>query len=166
MVSIIDDILDFVKTLTLVDFVFYFSIMILIILIVSLIYIVRNSEDDELLFNEEKSNEEENLDLASIAKEIDERPSNNIDLTAYQQEQEEKAIISYDELINHQKNYAINYKEENSNLGINIKEIDTNNISISTDKSEKSKQDHNFVLSYDKEEAFLATLKKLNELLN
>ena len=83
MVSIIDDILDFVKTLTLVDFVFYFSIMILIILIVSLIYIVRNSEDDELLFNEEKSNEEENLDLASIAKEIDERPSNNIDLTAY-----------------------------------------------------------------------------------
>ena len=165
MVSIIDDILDFVKTLTLVDFVFYFSIMILIILIVSLIYIVRNSEDDELLFNEEKSNEEENLDLASIAKEIDERPSNNIDLTAYEQEQEEKAIISYEELLKRKNDFAINYsEEENLDDDLTVKKVDLDNL-VNRDVVVKPEIKVS-VISYEKEEAFLEALKQLQQKLN
>lgn len=166
MTGIITDIISFLKSLTFVDYVLYFSVLVLIILMVSLVYIVRTSTEEE-----EEEIEEDNdgdIDLVALSKEIDEHtPYNNIDLTDYETEQEEKAIISYDELIKQHKNYALNYEEESNKEGINIKKIDNSNPLNETDEIEESStQVPNIVLSYEREEEFLRLLKQLNSLLN
>ena len=166
MTGIISDIISFLKSLALVDFVLYFSVLVLIILIVSLIYIVRTSDDD---YDYQADNEnDDELDLVALSKEIDEHTAyNNIDLTDYETEQEEKAIISYDELIKQHKNYALNYAEESNNAGINIKRIDNSNPLNETEEIEEpSTKVPNIVLSYEREEEFLSLLKQLNNLLN
>ncbi len=166
MTGIITDIINFLKSLALVDYVLYFSVLVLIVLIVSLIYIVRTGDDDYYDLPENK--EEDELDLVALSKEIDEHtPYNNIELTDYETEQEEKAIISYDELIKQHKNYALNYEEESNKEGINIKKIDNSNPLNETDEIEESStQVPNIVLSYEREEEFLRLLKQLNSLLN
>ena len=166
MTGIISDIISFLKSLALVDFVLYFSVLVLIILIVSLIYIVRTSDDD-YDFPIDNENDDE-LDLVALSKEIDEHtPYNNVDLTDYETEQEEKAIISYDELIKQHKNYALNYAEESNNAGINIKRIDNcNPLNETEEEEEPSTKVPNIVLSYEREEEFLSLLKQLNNLLN
>ena len=161
MFNMIKDIFNFISTLTLVDFILYFAVIVLIVLVVSLIYIVKTeSEDIEL---KEVNEDNDDLDLVALSKEIDEHEPYNVDLTDYETEQEEKAIISYDELIKQRKNYEINYKEEN------IKKIDTDNIITELEDKIEEKQNppvNNVVISYEKEEAFLKALQQLNEILN
>ncbi len=165
MFDIITDIISFLKSLELIDYVLFFSVMALIVLIVSLLYIVRTS-DEEYTYTLDKDLDDD-LDLVALSKEIDEHtPYNNIDLTDYETEQEEKAIISYDELIKQHKNYALNYEEESNKAGINIKKIDNSNPLNETDIEDKSTKVPNIVLSYEREEEFLKLLKQLNSLLN
>ena len=161
MTGIITDIISFLKSLTFVDYVLYFSVLVLIILMVSLVYIVRTSTEEE-----EEEIEEDNdgdIDLVALSKEIDEHTPYNIELTDYETEQEEKAIISYDELIKH-KNYALNYENESIKEGINIKKIDNSNPVNETEEEQPIKT--NYVMSYEREEEFLKILKQLNSLLN
>ena len=166
MIGIITDIISFLKSLTFVDYVLYFSVLVLIILMVSLVYIVRTSTEEE-----EEEIEEDNdgdIDLVALSKEIDEHtPYNNIDLTDYETEQEEKAIISYDELIKQHKNYDLNYEKESNNEGISIKKIDNQNpVNESLEPQEEVKPESNILFTYDREEEFLRVLKQLNKLLN
>ena len=118
--------------------------MTFIILIISVIYIYKIStleEDDEREVNDM-------LDLKEITKQIEEAPrAVNINLTPYEQEQEEKAIISYDELVRSNNSMKINYKEEKQDAGVTVKQVDLDNIAKYDKNSSDTKVN---IISYEK----------------
>lgn len=101
-------------------------------------------------------------DLEKISKNIesDYKPV-NIELTSYEKEQEDNAIISYDELVKTQDSgysYDESFKPESD---VSVKRIDLDKPSgeiITPQEKNKVK-----LLNYDKEEAFLAALKQLQK---
>jgi hypothetical protein len=180
MIHFFEDILAFLKTLSFIDYILYFAILVLIILIISLIYILRmNDEDFENPsetkdFDSPKKEENRNtlqeqndfIDLRQIVNTIDEKPTPVIDMTAFEAEQEEKAIISYDELISNTKSHPINYDtEELVDDTIKVKKINLENLT-NLEITEEPPRIEVKLFTYDHEEAFLQTLKQLNELLN
>ncbi len=177
MKSIINNFINFIKSLNFMDVLFLVAIVGLLILVVCLIYIIKLNNDDidvEDYEDDELENTDEELDLVSISKQIEENQSTPINLNDYEKEQEEKAVISYDELLAMQDNSEISYKKEEDIDGFKIKSVDTNfltkPIKITTDKIVKPKKvddkKSSVLISYDKEEAFLETLKKLQKMLN
>jgi len=183
--NIFKDIFGFLNTLTLIDYVFFFSVVLLIVLIVSLIYFIKINDD--VFAPEEQKNESKNildkveietpepqiydeneegelLDLAALTKQLEENKSLNIDLTEYEKEQEERAIISYEELINKTNNAKINYENEEVINDITVKKVDLANLvsNIEANEPKISVQ----VISYEREEAFLEALKQLQQNLN
>ena len=92
------DIISFFHTLSLIDYILYFSVLTLIVLVISLIYILKNNEEEEILKKPVQNEIEDEIDLKNIVNTIDEKPKPIIDMTEYENEQEEKAIISYEEL--------------------------------------------------------------------
>lgn len=180
--NLFKDILGFISTLTLIDFVFFFSVVILIILIVSLIYFIKindevfndSEEKKELLSNidlevptpliYDENEEDELIDLATLTKQLEEKQSLNIDLTDYEKEQEERAIISYDELLKKTSNREINYEAEEIIDDITVKKVDLANLVSSIEENEPKINVQ--VISYEKEEAFLQALKQLQQNLN
>ncbi len=162
MKQLFSDILGFIKSLNQLDLLLYVAIVILIILVVSLIYIIKTSEEEEeatTLFNNE------DIDLKEIVTTIENAEPKTVEFTSYEEEQEEKAIISYDELIKKKQAGTINYdKEELINNEVSIKKINLNSLTTTDTKNETDKT--NSLFNFEKEEAFLETLKALNELLN
>ena len=190
--DLFNDVINVFASFGLVDYILYISVVTLIILVVSLIYVMKNEK--EML--EEKSVEEvkeemneptvlnEELNLRDIVSTIDENPKPLIDMTAYEEEQERKAIISYDELLQSANSKSISYDEEKLiDDVIPVKKIQTTPIELPKVKSETIIQNLELkpkepkieideprtsskMFSYEKEEAFLKALKELNELLN
>ncbi len=150
------DILEFLKTLTFVDYVFFAAIILLLILIITLIYFIKINE--EVLNIEVKEKTELEKLSETLSKEQKPRVVN---MTTFEKEQEDRAIISYEELVKNSKNYDINYSEEKNIDGISIKKIDLNGEKLIN----KSTIDIR-VVSYKKEEEFLSMLKNLQTLLN
>ena len=101
MKQLFTDIIGFVNNLSQVDLLLYFAILVLIILVVSLIYIIKTSDDEEEI-TEGFNNED--IDLSEIVTNIENTDPPTIEFTSYEKEQEEKAIISYEELIAKNKN--------------------------------------------------------------
>lgn len=193
--NLFDNLKIFIKSLTLVDIIFFVAIISLLILIVTLIYFIKinkpevfdtnssgsmggNKDSDEIknIVNElsnnikperEEYNDEEEalLDLNSLTEKLKQEEEDRVDVTLYERDQEEKAIISYDELIQKHHNYAINYEEENViDDDVVVKKVDLNNL-----VKEDSFVDNNIearVISYKREEDFLQALKELNRLLS
>ncbi len=116
---------------------------------------------------EENYNDEEGelLDLEGLTKKLKEQANNPniVPSTEYEKEQEEKAIISYDELLKKHNNYAINYEKEERKDDLVIRKVDLSNL-INSEVHDEIKNVR--VISYEKEEAFLSALKELNRLLN
>ncbi len=180
MKNLLNDLISFIQSIKLMDLFFFVSIVVLIILIVVLIYIIRLNNDGEEMIDipdEPVNNDDAELDLANIASAIEEEEPKPIILNNYEQEQEAKAIISYDELVatKNKPEEEINYKKEEDIEGLKVKALDLENLtkpvelpkmkeSIPVDKP----QDINktILISYEKEEAFLETLKKLQSILN
>ncbi len=183
--NILKDILTIITSLNTVDYILYFGIILLICLVVSLIYVLKNEKEDAT--NEIVNTNNEEIDLKSIVNKIDENPTPVVDMTRYEEEQEQKAIISYDELVKSTQNTLSYQKEEMVDDIIPVKQIqvtpmelpkikDGDNILDSlniTQKEPKFEVDSNTtdtrefkLFSYEKEEAFLKALKELNELLN
>ena len=184
------DFTSFIKSLTLIDILFILSLIGLVVLIVTLLYIIKvNNEDNIEIIDDnevkketqiqqlENKEENEELDLARISKEIDENPTKPITLNDYEREQEEKAIISYDELIKTKEIplEEINYKNEENVDGLTVKTVNLDEITkpielpkIKTTDSNLSeeKPSLNKLISYEKEDEFLAALKQLESLLN
>ncbi len=105
------------------------------------------------------------LDLEKISKNIEsEYKPEPIELTSYEQEQEDNAIISYEELLNNKDSgysYDENYKSDED---VKVKKLDLDKI---TNQIEEPKEHIQVkMMSYDKEEAFLAALKQLQKELN
>ncbi|MCI8575505.1 MAG: hypothetical protein HFI09_03455 [Bacilli bacterium] len=185
MIHFLQDMISFLKTLSFIDYILYFAILILIILIISLIYIMKMNDDDleptikkidtsndqNNIYKEEENNlsletDNEIIDLREIVNTIDEKPTPVIDMTAFEAEQEEKAIISYDELIKNVQNHPINYDAEKIiDDTIKVKKINIDNLT-NLDITEEPPRIEVKLFTYDHEEAFLKTLKQLNELLN
>ena len=201
--NLFDNLKFFIKSLTLVDIIFFVAIILLLILIVTLIYFIKinkpevfdnnssggnndskDKDDIKNIVNElsnnikperEKYNDEEDelLDLNSLTEKLKQEEKDRVDVTLYERDQEEKAIISYDELIQKHHNYAINYEEENViDDDVVVKKVDLNNL-----VKEDSLVDNNIeamelesgatrAISYKREEDFLQALKELNRLLS
>ena len=182
---ILKNVSDFLSSLTLIDVIFFFSIILLMVLVVVLLYFIKVNEDvveEESKENiiskiesetEEKSDEEESafvdegelVDLTSIKAALENLDNTKVDLTAFEEEQEKDAIISYDELINKSKSGCINYKNETMIDDLSVKEVDLDNLINEVNKEEANKIDTH-VISYAQEEAFLEALKKLQQQLN
>lgn len=151
------DILDFIKTLTFIDYVFFFAIVILLVLIITLIYFIKSNKE---VFEEENENPD---DLKAITNQLaNSHPK--IEFTSYEKDQEEKAIISYDELLKKSKLSQLNYDEETNLDGLSIKKISFDETPII--EKEPSQTPNVRVISYQNEEKFLAALKELQSLLS
>lgn len=161
MKSMFIDILNFLKSLTLIDYVLYFAILILIILVVSLIYLLKTTGIDEEDLNETEDSE---FDIKNAIEQISQEQPKNIDLTEYEKEQEEKAIISYEELVNSIKRNKINYETEDNNNDVSIKKIDLDNL-ISDEEDKNDNYTYKNV-TFVHEEKYLQELKQLIKLLD
>ncbi len=85
--------------------------------------------------------------------------------TPYEKEQEDKAIISYDELLSNTGEYELNYINEEVKDNLTIKKVDLNNIAnqnLQISITPKEVQ----LFSLKREEDFLKTLKELQSQLN
>lgn len=183
--NIFKDILGFLNTLTFIDYVFFFAVVILIILIVSLIYFIKINDEVFETHQEDNNNKDvlsnieiqtptpdiyadeeegELLDLQALTKKLEENKNMNIDLTDYEKEQEERAIISYEELLKKTGNVEINYEAEEVVNDITVKKVDLANLVSSIENREEKIKVQ--VISYDREEAFLQALKQLQQNLN
>lgn len=158
MKNLVIDVISFLKTLTFIDYVLYFAILILIILVASLIYLLKTTNIDE-----EDFEYDEEFDIKSTVEELSQTKSQNINLTDYEKEQEEKAIISYEELVNTIKKNEINYEEENTpNKDVKIRKIDLDNLDKECNREPVKVR----LMTYEHEEEFLRSLKQLQKLLN
>ncbi|MBR4231076.1 MAG: hypothetical protein IKR74_02845 [Bacilli bacterium] len=155
-----NDIVLFLRNLSFIDYIFFFTVVFLIILVVSLIYFIRINED--IIEKEEEVTDPDNLQSIASAIKNDAKP---ITFTSYEKEQEDKAIISYDELVSNTGNYTFNYTSEDDKDGVSIKKFDLDNlISESAKKEEPKIEVHLFSLK--REEEFLKALKELQKSLN
>lgn len=168
MKQLFKDLLNFITSLSQMDLLLYFAVLVLIILVVSLIYIIKTSDEEEIYENPEDGTtmyNNEDIDLKEIITNIEESNPPVVEYTDYEREQEEKAIISYDELIERSKMGMIKYDtEEENNKEVSIKKINLDKMTKVEGKVETPKS--NSLFRYEKEEAFLKALQSLNELLN
>ncbi len=170
--QIIKDTISFIKTLSFVDIIFFFAVLTLMLLIITLIYFIKENKEEELTqsnnFNNNPSNKtftDEITDLKQITKALENAEPSTINLNKYEEEQEEKAIISYQELLKHKNDFALNYSEEESiDDDLTIKKVDLDNL---VNHEIQIKPEFKVtVISYEKEEAFLEALKALQQKLN
>jgi len=171
--QVINDMISFIKTLSFVDIVFFFAVLALMLLIITLIYFVKENIDDDTNVDSFSDKDEGQIvdvkseleSLKEITEALENAEPSAINLNKYEEEQEEKAIISYEELLNRKNDFAINYiEEENIDENLTIKKVDLDNL-INKDIIVKPEIKVS-VISYEKEEAFLEALKTLQQKLN
>lgn len=177
----IEKVIEYMSTISFSDALFFCALLVLIALILILIYMLKKgtfyvaSTEKPKAVEEPIQKEEENdapLDLQALTKALESATPKAIELTPYEEEQEEKAIISYDELLQARKDYILQYDEEKEEEGVLVKKVDLEQLSKDTlpilnsiePKLEEPKE--SIVISYEKEEAFLAALKQLQSMLN
>lgn len=169
---IIYDTVGFIKTLAFVDVIFFLAVLGLMLLVITLIYFIKENNDDE--FNKAEENaaptiegiDEEILNLKEIKDALESASEPDVvNLSRYEEEQEEKAIISYEELLKRKQDFAINYTdEEEIEDDLTVRKVDLDNL-LNKDVVEPSNINVT-VISYKKEEAFLEALKNLQHMLN
>ena len=137
------------------DIIFILIIIVLLIMAVIVLLMIKR-EENKIMSVEEKS-KKTMIDLDRITANIerDYKPL-NIELTSYEQEQEENAVISYEELKN--KSTNVTYEEQVEETG--IKKIDFNK---TIDLEHTQKIDVPLLSNYEKEEAFLRALRQLQK---
>ena len=169
MKNLVSDIVSFIRSLSFMNVLFFAAVILLIVLVVSLMYIMRINKEVEV---EDEAMDEVNdeLDLKNISRVLEDSPSKPISLNSYEKEQEEKAIISYDELIalqNYDKE-KINYKSEEDIEGLKVKSVDLDNLKTKIELPKIKNSDTTVskkVYDYKKEEEFLEALKRLQKSL-
>lgn len=126
---------------------------------------IENIQTENFVCEEYNDEEGELLDLESLTQKLkNEENVERISCTEYEKDQEEKAIISYDELLQKHNKYALNYEKEEIMDDLIVKKVNLNDL-VNKNEEEKSVEEVR-VISYQKEEAFLDALKELNSLLN
>ncbi len=122
---------------------------------------IKEENNEELAYNDEEG---DLLDLETLTKKLQEdKLAGIMSCDSYEKDQEEKAIISYEELLQRQNKYAVNYEKEEMLDDLVVKKVNLNDL---VNKNEQVNIKEVRVISYEKEEAFLQALKELNKLLN
>lgn len=106
----------------------------------------------------------ERFDLEAITRNITEnyKPA-MVQLTSYEQEQEDNAIISYEELVNKMENNHINYDTSyvHHDDEVSVKKIDLDNEYSEPDNKVSNETSGLKLTDYEKEEEFLRSLRQL-----
>lgn len=168
----LNDLYAFISNLDPIDILLYFAIVILVILIISLIYVIKTGEDEPVY--EPSYDKHEELDLRAVMNDINNDNYENNIVTNYETEQEEKAIISYQELLNQNKYGRLDYEEEKKNDEIVIKKVNLENLTKpkieeepkNTSKSvkfEEEKEDLPKSIIFDEEKKEISKLTKYEE---
>lgn len=157
--KLINDIGSFLKTLNFADLVFFFAVLVLMILVVTLIYFIRTNKEDGSMDLDETT---EMKIAREISKDIDDVDSPNIAFTDYEKDQENKAIISYEELLKKTNDYELNYEKEEQFDDLKVKKVNLDNVGTIKEVRERPKIEVR-VISYAEEEAFLKALKTLQK---
>lgn len=142
-----------------VDIVFFFAVLILMILVITLIYFI-NINKNELKDNKHLEETAE-MKIVKELKENMKKSEPTINFTNYEKDQEDKAIISYDELLHKNTNYALNYEKEEMHDDLLVKKVDLENLVSKSSVDAPSIEVR--VISFAKEEAFLEALKQLQK---
>ena len=167
MKNFLQDIFGFLYALSMGDYFFLIATFLLILALIYIIYLLKRDDFmDEKRFEVKRDND--SMDILSICEAIesDYKPD-TIELTSYEEEQENNAIISYDELIKSKSvnaiNYDADYKYDSDELSVRKINIEEYKMS---EKCEKEIELKVKLMHYDKEEAFLKALKQLQQNLS
>lgn len=163
MKDVMENLFGFIYSLSMGDYFFFIGTFLLIVLFIYVLYLIKCSDYEKI---ENTSNEDkDDFDLEAVSKAIEENyHPEAIKLTKYEEEQENNAIISYDELLNTKQLKIVGYDDEyvSNNDEIEVKKFDLSNISDSEEDNHLEVR----LLSYEKEEAFLQALKQLQQNLS
>lgn len=163
MKDMLKNVFGFMYTLSMGDYFFFIGTFLLIVLFIYIIYLLKTSNDD---MPKLKAKEEFDINKVTQNLENNYKPSSkNIKLTSYEEEQENNAIISYDELVKTRELNVVTYDDNFSNTetDIDIKKFDlegTGSLKIVDPKIEVK------LINYEKEEEFLRVLKDLQSKLS
>jgi hypothetical protein len=140
----------------------------IILLIIFAIYLLNKVNIKEKYMETVNRANKDMLDLEKITKNIEsEYKPVTIELTSYEQEQEDNAIISYEELLNNKDNgysYDEGYKSDSD---VSVKKLDLDKITSQVEQEDRKPEKIEVkLMSYEKEEAFLDALKKLQRELS
>ena len=168
MREFLENVFGFLYALSMGDYVFLIGTFLLIIALIYVVYIIKRDDIfmGEVIHNGEVKNDSYDIMKICEAIESDYNPG-NIELTPYEEEQENNAIISYDELIKNKNNIIINYDEDYKydSDELSVKKINIGEYKMSNEK-EKEIELKVKLMHYDKEEAFLKALKQLQQNLS
>ncbi len=165
MKAILNDISGFLHLLAFKDFVIIGLVFVILVLLLVIYYILKIKE----YANEEVINLKEELDLKSISEELEEPKIKPKFFTEYEEDQEEKAIISYQELLN--KSSEVNFldipEDEYQNFEVKIKKINLEEPKENSSTKIKEPKPKNVpLMSYQSDDEFLLALKKLQNNLS
>ena len=141
-----------------IDDLLFITVIIWMILIS--IIILNSIKNKERSMSARLKSKRDMIDLEAITKNIETnyKPA-IVELTSYEQEQENNAIISYDELVKARGKDGVNYDSEYQNpTDINIKKV---NLSSNLGDEIPQTKIEVTLMSYEKEEAFLKALRQL-----
>ncbi len=155
---IFSDIGNFLLALRFVDVVFFLAVLILMILVITLIYFIKINDGE---FKKKTCEETAEMRIVRDLKDSMNGENKTVQFTDYEKEQENKAIISYDELVKKSNNYDLNYVEEKNIDDLTVKQVDLDN--LFNKKQENMASIEVRVISFAKEEAFLQALKQLQQ---
>lgn len=160
-----ENLVGFIYSLSMGDYFFFIGTFLLIVLFVYILYLIKCSDGEEAL--NAVSDKKDDFDIEAVTKAIekDYKPE-TIRLTSYEEEQENNAVISYEELLKNKDKISVSYDDEYEfeEPTLSVKKFDLTNTSETPviDESKLKVQ----LMSYEKEEEFLKALKDLQSNLS
>lgn len=165
MKEMYENLVGFIYSLSMGDYFFFIGTFLLIVLFVYILYLIKCSDGEEAL--NAVSDKKDDFDIEAVTKAIekDYKPE-TIRLTSYEEEQENNAVISYEELLKNKNKISVSYDDEYEfeEPTLSVKKFDLTNTSETPviDESKLKVQ----LMSYEKEEEFLKALKDLQSNLS
>ena len=169
------NLLEYFNSLNTYDIVFIGANILLMMLLVTFAYVLKfkGKKQEEMNINT-ACVDDSDISLEALTTKLQENTTIvRTDLTKFENEEETKAIISYDELVNTQSIPVLRYKNEEEINGLLVRAIDVNNLIETMDPKPIShpavysvnKEKKHVAISKLKEEELLLSLKKLNSML-
>ena len=165
MKEMYENLVGFIYSLSMGDYFFFIGTFLLIVLFVYILYLIKCSDGEEVL--NAVSDKKDDFDIEAVTKAIekDYKPE-TMRLTSYEEEQENNAVISYEELLKNKDKISVSYDDEYEfeEPTLSVKKFDLTNTSETPviDESKLKVQ----LMSYEKEEEFLKALKDLQSNLS
>ena len=155
MKNVIENLFGFLYTLSMGDYFFFIGTFLIILAFIYVIYLIKREDEKSNTKNENSTIEEIRNNIENNYK------PEYTGLTEYEKEQEESAIISYEELIKNKDKLGVSYDDEYVS---DIKDITVKKINIGSTKNENIEEKLNVKLfDYKEEEDFLTALKQLQQ---